>query len=420
MAAEARWASRRALQAVLLALALLVSGSWFGGELRAEPYLAVREGYKCSKCHVNKTGGGKRTEYGVLYMHSRGAASVLSSEYTPRAEKGAEPPPPVVSGDFAHGRLSENFSVGADVRVPYNYVYPSGNEQPRNAFGRDATCESCHKSLDGGGKLAEFYLDIAVIPGRASLYVSENLIPTVATRDVFVLLEGLPYNGYLKTGTFRMPTSLLNVFDDPFLHGGQKLGTRTSMFDGVLGLEAVQGMGVEYGIEPGSHSLSLTVTNPADPTAVPADKRIVANAYTVRRAGLVGIKYSLDPLTEDASRTVSSLYGGLHFGRLTGLFELDRVAEDNASGGGKTYRTAGMGELDFLVAKGQNVKFAYEFLDPDTSKRGDTRDRTSFIYEPFLSPNLQFRAGYRIKQGRPSSDTTANERRFFLELHFLY
>src|SRR5438093_1535941 len=47
---------------LLGALALLAAGA-----ARAEPYLMVREGAKCSACHTNKTGGGKRKAFAHLH-----------------------------------------------------------------------------------------------------------------------------------------------------------------------------------------------------------------------------------------------------------------------------------------------------------------------------------------------------------------
>ena len=50
--------------------AAVVAGLLLPGRSRAEPYLTVRTGAKCSDCHTNLTGGGKRTaaEMGVYFL----------------------------------------------------------------------------------------------------------------------------------------------------------------------------------------------------------------------------------------------------------------------------------------------------------------------------------------------------------------
>jgi len=55
--------------------ALLVSG-----RAAAEPYLAVEAGLRCAQCHVNPTGGGKRTAFGELYARNQISAHAVSLE----------------------------------------------------------------------------------------------------------------------------------------------------------------------------------------------------------------------------------------------------------------------------------------------------------------------------------------------------
>ena len=69
---------------------------------RAEPYLALLEGYKCNVCHVNPTGGGLRNDFGTTY------AKVLLPEQTVDA-----------AFDKWTGKIGDIVRVGGDLRADW-------------------------------------------------------------------------------------------------------------------------------------------------------------------------------------------------------------------------------------------------------------------------------------------------------------
>src|SRR5258706_5282815 len=78
----------------------------------AEPYLAVRTGFKCGVCHVNPTGGGKRTEFGSAYSQTALAAERLDPATGKAVPAGA-------ASDAAGWtrKLNHHFAIGSDLRA---------------------------------------------------------------------------------------------------------------------------------------------------------------------------------------------------------------------------------------------------------------------------------------------------------------
>src|SRR3954469_25884772 len=78
-------------------------------DARAEPYLMVRAGAKCSACHTNQTGGGKSTPFAHIHgkdiLHDLDLLSVAA---------GAKP---------FNGQLNPYVAIGSDLRVRNTTIF---------------------------------------------------------------------------------------------------------------------------------------------------------------------------------------------------------------------------------------------------------------------------------------------------------
>ncbi|MDH3219875.1 MAG: hypothetical protein OEO19_10105 [Gammaproteobacteria bacterium] len=375
----------------VVTLGLLAALLWGPGSAQAEPYLAIQEGYKCSKCHVNMTGGGKRTDFANVYVQTRLSSNFLNwRDYLPALgdDEDAEENPlkTDATSSFFSGRLNDYIAIGGDFRSFYEAVDTPGE-------GRDDSFNQRKQNI---------YLEVDLIPERVIFY--QTLEGGGDAREIVGILKGdlaeEPY--YLKVGQFFLPYGLRLQDDSAFTRAvtGFTYGTTD--------------VGLEFGYEPGPWSLQIAGTNGTGSSIeTNLSKRITASAAYVQKTYRFGASYSSNT---DASKTETLIYGlyaGAQFGRVGLLFEADIVDDETVE------QYVSILEFNFLISRGKNLKLSYEYHDPDRDIFENANERYSLVYEPFLNQFVQVRAGARDNKGIPQNPSL-NSSSYFLELHLYF
>ncbi|MEE9577107.1 MAG: hypothetical protein V3W35_06815 [Gemmatimonadota bacterium] len=332
-----------------------------------EPYLSVRTGLKCSQCHVNKTGGGGRNDFGSVYAQTRLA---------------------MLKFKFLNRSLNGFLSVGANFRALASAAVSDAT--PQSALG--ITEESLQ-------------IEARVIPNLLTFYVDQLLGPGGArTREAFALLE-FPLDGYFKAGKFFLPYGLRLVDDAEFIR--QRTGFNYFTPD----------EGVEVGIEPGPLSFFVSLTNGtqgADENN--SGKQVTGTAALVFRRFRFGASASRNDGPE-SRRDVVGGFGGVSFGRFVLLGELDYIF-DSFEASDDVDQFAAYVEGDFLVVPGFNIKTTYGFLDPNRDIAENARARWRFGVEVFPVQFLEISAFYTLLDDIPQATTDLD--RIGLELHVFF
>ena len=170
------------------AFVFLASGLLRPGVVSAErePYLAIRTGLKCSACHVNRTGGGMRNDFGAVYG---GATLPMSTE----------------GFGFQNRALNDFIKMGVDFRF-------TGSALLSGPTARDAAPQA---SLNINR--ANLYVEAKLISDKLTLYLDETLAPGGATsREFFALVDIPEIGGNAKIGTFFLPSGLRLLDDEEF------------------------------------------------------------------------------------------------------------------------------------------------------------------------------------------------------------
>lgn len=363
----------------------------------SEPYMAVRGGYKCSQCHTNITGGGKRNRFGSIYTQTTlpyhiTSASTLQHLFSPTRASAGEPN----DGTFIANTLADFLSFGGDLRVENRTRFSEGPLETTNSL--DVT-------------EANLYLEARLLRDFLSLYVDEQLGPNAASsREIFGLIR-VPrwWHFYFKGGKFLLPYGWRLQDDSAFIRN--RTGVNYANPD----------TGVEFGLEPGPLSFSLAITNGAGGGSDDNRfKQLTLRAEAVFRHWRIGGSYAYND-TDIARRVMYGPFAGLSFGRLTLLGELD-VIEDRVAASGETIKQlAVFSSLNVLLTRGVNFKLSYEWLDPnqDDLFKNDERTRFTVGLEPFLTQFLQVRLFYRLNDGIPQRPVERADE-VVLEFHLFF
>ena len=339
---------------------------------RAEPYLMVRAGAKCSACHTNQTGGGKRTPFAHIHAHDI------------EHDLDLLPIPPGVKP--FNGELNSYVSFGGDLRVRNTTVFQDrpnaqGRVPENNAFRRRV--ESNRSSVN------EFLLygQVDLWPDLVTVYADEDFTSGANNREVFGLIRGfLPWDTYVKAGRL-FPAFGLRVQDDQAFIRTRSGFTFQNPDEGG-----------EVGIAPGPFFLASSVTNGRNSVAGPKDVQATVNGYgvfedvPVVRNVVAGASFA----RQSNKRNVSAFYGGSNLWRLTYLGELDIIDDRTLATRDKRDRFAAYGEADLLLLDWLNLRGTFEFV-----KVSRDRDQTRYGIgaEPFINRVIQPRIVYRINNG---------------------
>ena len=363
------------------ALCILGLVLWGTSSVRAEPYLAIQEGYKCSQCHVNMTGGGKRTEFANIYAQTRLANRFWNwRDILGESDEDDENPSRTDSGSsFFSGRLNDYIAIGGDLRMRYEQTDTPGNPT-QDVFDQQKQ---------------NIYLQVDLIPEHVIFY--QTLSGGGDAREIFGLLKWDSF--YVKAGEFFLPYGLRLLDDSAFTRAitGFTYGNTDA--------------GVEIGYEPDNWAIHVAATNGTGASLeTNRSKRVTASVAYVRKGFRVGGSYSTNKDAQGVETEIYGFHGGAQLGRVGVLAELDIIDDSTDE------EVVSILELNLLLTRGNNLKFSYEYNDPSDAIAQNARERFSLVWEPFVNQFTQFRVGVRDYRGIPQSNVQ-NKTEYFLELH---
>lgn len=340
----------------------------FSGAVTAEPYFAINTGHKCAACHVNPTGGGKRTSYGNAFAQMAWPARKPAEFWDPRVA----------------GRLG----LGGDIRMNA-LVTRIPNQEDQSSFDLEE---------------ALLYAELSVLPGTLTLYLDQRVGPGGSSnRETYALMKLLKDKVFVKAGRMFLPFGWRLEDDSEFVR--QVSGINYNTPD----------EGVEIGLELDRASLSLAVTNGAGGgSESDTGKQVSFSGTYIRPRWRAGASFNFND-TDGGDRRMQAVFAGLKTWRVNWLAEMDYIV-DEGTPTGRREQLAGFLEANIIVRQGHNLKVTYGYFDPDDAVDENDRNRLSLVWEYFPLAFTQLSIGARRSDGIPQSDAQ-NTKEYFIQLH---
>lgn len=391
----------------ILTLALTATALAAATAARAEPYMAVREGLACGACHVNVTGGGKRTD--LVATHANQILRVPDWDFMSTFLRPT---------DGFTGEINQYVGIGADLRVTYNAIFqdqPDANgEVPNNKVFRSRL-----ESNDIEVNEAVGYIEARLIPDVLTLYVDQRVSPNTDNREAWGMLRLPWWRSFLKAGRMFLPYGLQLQDDTSFIRGGYNGSANTG-----FSFEQQQA-GFEVGVQPDPVSAIVAVTNgPSGDRDVQVTGTVSAmfDDVPLVRSVLVGSSFShVSP--PSSSTTLFGFFGGFNLWDLTVLGEVDFGYYKSPVTNQQTVGTfIAYTEANYLLFGWLNSKFVFNYADWDgdlAERVDDNENRFAVGLEPFLNRFFQPRLFYYIGNG-VRNQPSHNQNVLMAQLHFFF
>ncbi|HEX9828793.1 MAG TPA: hypothetical protein VGB10_01160 [Bacteroidota bacterium] len=351
------------------------------------PRFASRTGYSCKNCHVNPTGGGMRSPFGVSYGTDELPIKSWQEEFALE--------------EFSTN-ITDFLSYGADFRMLYFYQTKDNGSNDRSSF---------------FPMQADVYFNFA-LSRKINLYVNPAFGPYVRY-EVFGLAKILPANGYIKLGRFTPSYSLRLDDHTSYVREATPFRNNTG-----------QQTGIEVGIAPDPISIVAAITNGVvgDRSSV-VPKALYARADARFDAGFANVMLGASVYNDKAGGAdlmMLSGFGALTFAdRLTLVGEIEQIEGNsplmsvngdrntrNGAGAQLTQRAV-MLEASYVLTEGFDLKLMYDVFDPNVDFQTGVATRYSGGFEFFPFSGVEVRPLVRY-----TDDTVLNVKT--TDLHVMF